>query len=318
LSDRRYSSAVRFLRTLSVGLTMLALAGCGAQAGSASPRSAASPSGIVVGGSGAPSVFPVVVNSEFGVGRTRFLFVLVDSSNNPVSSPDRSADVAFVAPGATSSPSPAPATFLWGIENVRGYYVANVDLDRAGDWTASIRTAAKGGSPETTQVPFQVKDKTSAVAVGQKAPSVKTPTLSDVGGDASKIATDTDPNPDFYTVSEDQALAEHKPFALVFATPKFCTSQLCGPQLDTVKAVAKSYPSVTFINVEPYKLELKDGQLQPVLDASGNLQPVPAVGAFGILSEPWLYVVDKTGTITGSFEGVFSEQELRAALDQVK
>jgi hypothetical protein len=318
LSDRRYSSAVRFLRTFSISLTLLVFVGCGQQVGPGSTSTGGSPSGIVVGGSGAPSVFPVVVNSEFGVGKARFLFVLVDGSNNPVSSPDRSADVSFASPGTNSGSSKIPATFLWGIANVRGYYVADVDLDKPGQWTASVTTAAKGGSPETIEVPFEVKDKTSALAVGQKAPSVKTPTLSDVGGDVSKIATDTNPNPDFYKVSEDQALAQHKSFALVFATPKFCTSQLCGPQLDQVKAVAKAFPGVTFINVEPYKLEFKDGQLQPVLDASGNLQPVPAVDAFGILSEPWLYVVDKTGTITASFEGVFSEQELRAAVDDVK
>ena len=140
----------------------------------------------------------------------------------------------------------------------------------------------------------------------------------DVGGDVEKISSDTSPDPDFYKVSEDQALADHKPFALVFATPKFCTSQLCGPQLDTVKNIAKSYPGVTFINVEPYKLEETDGQLQPVLDANGQLQPVPAVDAFGILSEPWLYVVDRNGVVAGSFEGVFAESELRAALDKVK
>jgi hypothetical protein len=301
---------------MSIGV--LVLAGCSAAGRNSQPAAPSNASPIVVGGSGAPSVFPVVVNSEFGIGPTRFLFGLVDASNNPVSSPDRSADVAFIQPGATSAPSPAPATFLWGIENVRGYYVASVDLKTAGQWTASISTVAKGGSPETIQAPFTVKDKTSALAIGQKAPSVKTPTLADAGGDVTKVSTDPSPDPSFYKVSEDQALADHKPFALVFATPKFCTSRLCGPQLDQVKAVARDYPSVTFINVEPYKLELKDGQLQPVLDSSGNLQPVPAVDAFGILSEPWLYVVDKTGTITASFEGVFSEQELRGALDKVK
>jgi hypothetical protein len=210
-----------------------------------------------------------------------------------------------------------PATFLWGIENVRGYYVVDTTFDKAGKWAAAFSTTAPGKSAVTANLSFDVVDDPSAVAIGEKAPSVKTPTLADVGGDASKIATDPKPDADFYEVSEDRALAEHKPFALVFATPKFCTSALCGPQLDTVKAVAKSYPSVTFINVEPYKLEVKDGQLQPVLSA-GNLVPVPAVDAFGILSEPWLYVVDREGVARGSFEGVFSESELRTALDTVK
>ena len=89
----------------------------------------------------------------------------------------------------------------------------------------------------------------------------------------TKISTDTNPDPAFYQTSVADALAAHKPFVLVFATPKFCQTKTCGPTLDKVKAVAAKHPDVTFINVEPYLLEDVDGQLQPVLDAKGNLQP---------------------------------------------
>src|SRR6478752_6920915 len=109
-------------------------------------------------------------------------------------------------------------------------------------------------------------------AVGQKAPASKTPTVADVGGDVSKISTDPTPDPAFYQTSVADALAAHKPFMLVFATPKFCQTKTCGPTLDKVKAVAAKHPDVTFINVEPYLLEDVDGQLQPKLDAKGNLQ----------------------------------------------
>jgi hypothetical protein len=301
---------VRILRLLVACLAALSVMAC--------VGSAPSPSGsvLVVGSGSPPPVVPIIVNSQFGPGPNRFLFLFVDGQNNPVSTPDRKAEVAFTPPGGQAT-NPKAATFLWGIENVRGYYVLDADFDKAGDWKATFSTAAPGSAEVTLDLPFQVVQDPSAVAIGEKAPSVKTPTLADVGGDVSKLATDQHPNPDFYKVSEDKALAGHKPFALVFATPKFCASQLCGPQLDTVKAVAKAYPSVTFINVEPYKLELKDGQLQPVLNGN-ELVPVPAVDAFGILSEPWLYVVDRNGVVRGSFEGVFAESELRTALDTVK
>jgi hypothetical protein len=303
---------VRFLRVIAAGLVGLAVLGCAGTSGNPTP----SRSSIVLGSGGLPSVVPLIVNSQFGPGANRFLFLFVDGQNNPISSPDRTAKVAFTPPGGQAS-GPKPATFLWGIENVRGYYVIDADFDKAGQWKAAFTTAAPGSSEVTAELGFEVVVDPSAVAIGEKAPSIKTPTLDDVGGDVSKLASDPHPNPDFYKVSEDQALAQHKPFALAFATPKFCTSQLCGPQLDTVKAVAKAYPSVIFINVEPYKLEDKDGQLQPVLNGN-DLVPVPAVDAFGIQSEPWLYVVDREGVVRGSFEGVFSESELRAALDKVK
>ena len=312
MSDRGYPSAVKSLRLLVTVLVALAIVGCGGSTGTPRPSSS-----VLVVGSGSPlPVVPVIVNSQFGPGPNRFLFVLVDDKNNPISSPDRKAEVAFTPPGGVAT-SPKAATFLWGIENVRGYYIVDTDLDKAGDWKATVTTTAPRGSEVSLDLPFQVVQDPSAVAVGEKAPSIKTPTLDDVGGDVAKLSSDTHPNAAFYEVSEADALAAHKPFALVFATPKFCASQLCGPQLDTVKAIAKSYPSVTFINVEPYKLELKDGQLQPVL-TNNELVPVAAVNAFGILSEPWLYVVDREGVVRGSFEGVFSDSELRAALDKVK
>ena len=50
---------------------------------------------------------------------------------------------------------------------------------------------------------------------------------------------------------------------------------------------------MTFINVEPYKMEYTDGRLQPVLDADGQLQITDATRAWGILSEPWIFVVDR-------------------------
>ena len=86
----------------------------------------------------------------------------------------------------------------------------------------------------------------------------------------TKISTDTNPDPAFYKTSVADAIAEKKPFILVFATPKFCKSAQCGPTLDQLKPIAAANPGVTFINVEPYELKLVDGQLQPVLDANSD------------------------------------------------
>ena len=158
----------------------------------------------------------------------------------------------------------------------------------------------------------------SAIGIGDQVPSVKTPTLADAGGDVKLISTDQTPDPAFYQVSEDQAVAQHDPFVLVFATPAFCQTRTCGPMLDQVKAIAKGYPSVTFINVEPYKLHTTDTGLQPTLDPTGNFEPVPAVGAFKILTEPWTYVVDRTGKVTASFEGVVGTDELTAAIKAIE
>jgi hypothetical protein len=263
---------------------------------------------------------PVIVSSEQICGPNRFLFSFLDASNNPVAAPDRSASVAFYDLGRDPS-KPVFAengTFLWAIEGVRGLYETNVTFSEAGEWGAEFTTAAAGGKPETVRMRFEVKPTGTTVAVGQPAPSVKTPTAADVGGDLAKLSSDKSPDPAFYTTSVDRALAAHQPFVLIFATPAFCTSGQCGPTLDLVKGVAAKEPGVTFINVEPYKLQYANGSLQPVLDANNQLQPVDATNAYGLVSEPWIFVVGRDGKVTASFEGVLSAEELTAAVDAVK
>jgi hypothetical protein len=193
---------------------------------------------------------------------------------------------------------------VWGIEGSRGDYVANVEFPAAGDWKAVFITEAPGKAQEAIGVSFQVHETGVTVPVGGKAPASDTPTADDVGGVLSKLSTDTTPDPAFYRLSVADALAAGRPFVLVFATPAFCRSAQCGPTLDKVKAAAKAAPpTVAFINVEPYKLEYTEGRLQPVLDANGQLQPVAAADEWGLLSEPWIFTVDSSGVVRGSFEG---------------
>jgi hypothetical protein len=266
------------------------------------------------------SVFPVIVSSEQICGKNRFLFSFLDQANTPQAAPDRTATVAFFDLGRDPSKAVAKATgtFLWAIQGSRGLYVTTVDFTEAGQWGAEFTTSKAGSAPETVRVRFDVKPTGTPIPVGGKAPSVKTPTLADVGGDVAKISSDPKPRTSFYQTSVDQALAAHKPFVLIFATPAFCTSGQCGPTLDVIKGIADAEPTMTFINVEPYKLTFANGHLQPVLDGSGNLQPVEATNAYGLLSEPWIFVVDRNGTVTASYEAIVSPDELKAAIDAVK
>lgn len=266
------------------------------------------------------SFIPVLASAENVVGRDRFLLTLVDRENKPIASPDRKVTLKFfdLAKDATNPTQTIPTDFVWAIEGERGFYVGNADFSTAGEWGVEVNVAQSGTKPEAARVRFEVQQKGTTVAVGQPAPSVETKTLTDVGGNVRLISTDTNPDPSLYTTSVADALARHEPFVLVFATPAFCQSRVCGPTLDVVKKVKATEPGVTFINVEPYELVSKDGSLQPVLDGNGQLKPVPAVDAYGLLVEPWIFVVGRDGIVRASFEAVVSEQELRAAIDAAK
>jgi len=270
-----------------------------------------------------PEISPYIINGagEVACGQNRILFTLVDASITPVGSPDRTASIAFYNLGRDPSTPIASAegTFIWAIKDERGIYVVNASFPEAGVYGAEITTAKAGGDPVKLRTTFDVQPSSQIIGVGDKAPPSKTPTLADVGGDPTKISTDTDPDPAFYQTSVEQALAAHKPFVVIFATPKFCTSLQCGPTMDTIKPYVAMYPSVTFIHVEPYKLQLVDGVLQAVLDANNHLQATEITdNEWHLRSEPVVYVVDKTGTVTARFDLIFSEAELTSALDAVK
>jgi hypothetical protein len=272
----------------------------------------------------ATGIVPSIISSQQVCGRNRLLFGFSTMATNSsgqqeavsAGSPDRTASVALfdLAKDPKKPVISVDGTFLWAIEGKTGVYVASVTFPTAGDWGAEFTTALKGGASETIRVRFEVQAKGAMPGIGDAVPSVKTATAADAGGDLKKIATDPNPNPRFYQVSEDQALAQHKPFVLVFATPAFCTSRICGPTLDKVKAMAADYPNMIFINVEPYRMEYTAGRLQPALDSQGQLQTNDASNAYKILSEPWIYVVDGNGRVTGSFETLAGPDELKAAI----
>ncbi len=312
----RRPSSIALVTLASVALGVAACTSSGATVGSDASAAAGSPAVV---GSSSPSVLPVIVSSQQVVGPNRFVFSFLDPSTNlPAAAPDRSASVAFVAPGETQPGPATPATFVWGIQGSRGDYVANVTFAVAGDWKAVFITQAPGSPQESIGFGFQVQEKGVTIAVGDRAPASRTPTAADVSGDLAKIATDPSPDPAFYQLSVDQAIAQHRPFVLVFATPAFCQSAQCGPTLDRVKAIAATSPSdVAFINVEPYQLRFTEGRLQPVLDANNQLQPVEAVNQWKLLSEPWVFTVDSSGIVRGSFEGVVGDDELKAAIAQI-
>jgi hypothetical protein len=270
-----------------------------------------------------PPIYPLIIANpgELTCGKNRLIFTFVDAKNNVLSKPSLNVTVALFNLGRSpSTPIDTVAgTFVWAIQDVRGIYIANVNFQEAGVYGAEFTAVAAGSSDKTTvRATFSVDTTSPTVQVGEVAPSTKTPTAADANGDLHTISTDPTPDPAFYKVSEDAALAAHQPMVVIFATPKFCTSSQCGPTLDRIKPFAAKYPSIAFIHVEPYELKLQDGQLQAVLDAQNNLVSNAITTAWGLTGEPWVFVVDKTGTITASLELIFSDAELTAALNAVK
>ena len=288
---------------------LIALALFAAACGSDEPASGdgpeASSSSPAPGGG---EVFPLFVSSEIVVGDNRFLVGLIDDDDAPIADPKVKVDIAFfdLAESDEEAVSEIDTDFVWTIKPVRGLWVGTAHFDTPGTWGAAV-TVGGGGYDETVTGNFKVTKKATTPAIGDPVPASDTPTIDEVD-DVSEISTDSHPDLDFYKTSVAEAVDSGKPFVLAFATPKFCTSQVCGPTLDVVKEVSTDFPGVTFIHVEPYELE----DIDP-----NNLKPVPSVQDWGLPSEPWVFLVDADGRLAAKFEGTVGAAELRAALKQL-
>lgn len=255
---------------------------------------------------GAPTpgqdVFPVIASSEIVVGDNRLQIGLIDTNDAPVRSPKTRLQVAFVGPGDEEPSSETKMSFLWTIKPVQGLWVGEAAFDRPGQWEAVIDVMG-GGYEAEVRTAFEVKKEGTTPELGEKAPPADTPTASDVA-DLSEITTDSNPDPRFYKLSITEALNAGRPAVIVFATPKFCTSQVCGPTLSIVKDIAREFPKVNFIHIEPYDLD----------EVPEKLEPVSAVTAWGLPSEPWVFVIDPKGRVAAKYEGSVAPTELTEEL----
>lgn len=264
----------------------------------------------------APAIIPVLASSELAVGPNRFLFSLTDATGQPVAAPDVAVQLRFY--GDPADPEAvtfeAGSRFLWAIEGVRGLYAADVELPHAGRWGTRFDATFPDGRTETVRADYDVRETTSTPAIGAAAPPVDSPTAASVDGDLGRISTDPDPEPRFYELSIAEAVTAGRPAVIVFATPAFCQSATCGPTLDKVKEAAAAHPEATVVHVEPYQLQFQDGGLQPLLSDEGRLQVTPWTTAWGLVTEPYVVVVDADGLVQAKFEGAISVEELDAAL----
>ncbi len=297
-------------------VAIVAAACAGSPQGSAPVGSSPSTAASEPASSAGPAILPVIVSSELAQGPMRFLFSLTDPQNQLIAAPD--VDVALEFYDTDTDPDAVvfeeEARFIWALEGERGLYVADIDFPEAGRWGTRFTATFPDGRTETVRADYDVLEDTRTPSIGETVPSVETPTAESVGDDLRALSTDPDPEPRFYETSVDDALAANEPFVLAFATPAFCQTRTCGPTLETIKEVAAEYPDLTFINVEPFVMEVRDGSLQPVLSAEGQLQQAPWTAAWQLVSEPFVAVVDGSGALQAKFEGVLAADELRDAL----
>jgi hypothetical protein len=195
-----------------------------------------------------------------------------------------------------------------------GAYVAQATFDAAGNWGVEVTgTDPNGKALDTVHLGFPVEATDPGIAIGSKIPASQQKTLRDVT-DIHDIDTSVTPIPAQHDKTVAEAIANGKPTVIAFATPAYCTSQICGPTKDIFDAVYEVYRDrVNFVHIEPYDVpKMAAGQCPNLGDCA-----VQAGADFKLHSEPWVFVADSQGILRAKFDGIVSEDELKAAVEAV-
>jgi hypothetical protein len=171
-------------------------------------------------------------------------------------------------------------------------YSADIDFNSDGEWRIAA-LIKRGDEVAATLLPSaSVGEFKRVPRVGQPAPRIHTPTAADSGGDLSEITTRIPP--DTQNKADYADVLGKEPIVLLFATPQFCQSRVCGPVVDVAEQVKEQYgDEVAFIHMEIYNDNDPDKGVRP------------QVKAFGLPSEPWLFAIDRRGVIQAEIEGAF-------------
>lgn len=183
-------------------------------------------------------------------------------------------------------------------------YVADLDLPRRGEWRL-LALVREGDSLVSARMPsIDVRSYDRIPRPGEKAPLIHTPTADDVG---QIFSIDTRIPPDtMHEVDYADVLGE-RPIVLVFGTPALCQSRVCGPVVDVAEQVKNKFDpeKIAFVHMEVYRDNNIDSGLRPQLRA------------FGLPTEPWLFVIDREGRVSTAIEGGFSVDEVEEAVAKV-
>ncbi len=193
----------------------------------------------------------------------------------------------------------------------RGVYVAQVTFSKAGTYTIEVDVPLSEGKVAHLAFPAEVAARPKSIAAGDRAPMSR----SRVAGDVSslvELTTATQPDPALYRTRIADALSAGRPFVVVFASPAFCTTPLCGPQVEDLSTLARDYAGqAEFIHVDLYENphEIK-GDLS-------RARRTPILAEWGLHTDEWTFVVASDGRVAARFEAYADREEVEGALKAV-
>ena len=252
----------------------------------------------------------IMATTLLETGRQRVAFLLT-TPTGLVKGDNRVAITPVRLPGGAAGESVAAQFRQWPY-GVRGAFTAEMEFDRPGLWRLDI--AAQGPDAGSASMEIEILPDSTVPFIGSAAPPSDNKTLAAVGA-IELLTTDYSPDPALYQTTIREAIASPLPAVVVFASPAFCTTATCGPQVDAVSELRETYAGQAhFIHVEIYD---NPDEIQGDLDRARIAPPVAEWGLTGIphwFNESWTFVLDAAGRVQSRFEGFATIEELETAL----
>ncbi len=253
------------------------------------------------------------LSSDISVGSNRIVFGLVDSVSGPLRN---ASDVQLATFFLTSAGQEGPiedvkAAFRQWPGGMGGVYTSQVSFDRAGDWGLGVVVTGADGSTRTGSARISVKETSFSPAIGSPAPRSASKTSRDVAS-LEELTSDLEPDPSLYETTIMEALDTGKPLVVTFATPAYCASDTCGPQVDVIKdSKAQHQGEANYIHIEVFD------NPQEIQGNLTNGRISPTFSEWNLPTDPWTFVVDAEGLVYAKFEGFATIEELEEALSGV-
>ena len=184
------------------------------------------------------------------------------------------------------------------------YFTVDAELAPRGTVWAQATVDGKKAT-----APIMIVDARPGLVPGQPVPAVRTPSPGDNAG-VDPVCTRSPACP-WHDVSLDQAITRGRPLAVLVATPAFCQTATCGPVLDILLRAAPTVADrVGFVHLEVYAT-------RPTGPEVTRTPLSPAVKAFGLASEPVLFLVGPDGNVRDRIDGLYGTTEATKALQKL-